>query len=42
MIDGAYKIEVQVLLGKKEGLVVLVTEGDVVYADIDAPIIGKQ
>ncbi len=42
MIDGTYKIAVDVPFGRKEGTVVLRTEGDVVYADIDAPIIGKR
>ena len=42
MIDGTYKIKVDVPFGRKEGTIVLRTEGDVAYADIDAPIIGKQ
>jgi len=42
MIDGTYKIKVDVPFGRKEGTVVLRTEGDVLYADIDAPLIGKQ
>ena len=42
MIDGTYKVYVNVLLGRKEGTVVLRTEGDILYADIDAPVVGKQ
>ena len=42
MIDGTYKIEVDVPFGHKEGTVVLKTQGDVALADIDAPIIGKR
>ena len=42
MIDGTYKIAVDAPLGRKEGTVVLRTEGDVLHADIDAPVIGKQ
>lgn len=41
MIDGTYKIQVKVLLGTKEGTVVLRTEGTTVFADIDAPIVGQ-
>lgn len=41
MIDGAYKLKIDAPLSKG-GLVVLRTEGDVAYADIDAPAIGKQ
>ena len=41
MIDGTYKIEVNLLLGKKEGKIVLRTEGDAVFADIDAPLVGE-
>ena len=42
MIDGTYKIKVDVPFGRKEGTVVLRTEGEVLYADIDAPRLGKQ
>ena len=42
MIDGTYSFEVEVPFGRKTGSVTLRTEGDVAYADIDAPIIGKQ
>ena len=42
MIDGTYNIEFNTPLGRKNGTVVLRTEGDVVFADIDAPIIGKR
>ena len=42
MIDGTYKIQVDVPFGRKEGTVVLRTEGDAVFADIDAPIVGKR
>ena len=42
MIDGTYKIAVDVPFGRKEGTVVLRTEGDTVIADIDAPVIGQQ
>lgn len=42
MIDGKYKFEVGVPFGRKEGTIVLRTEGDAVFADIDAPVIGKN
>lgn len=42
MIDGTYKIEVNVPFGRKEGTIVLRTEGDALFADIDAPVVGKQ
>lgn len=42
MIDGTYKIEVDVPFGRKEGTLTLRSEGNVAYADIDAPIIGKR
>ncbi|MDO4533772.1 MAG: hypothetical protein Q4C36_08635 [Coriobacteriia bacterium] len=42
MIDGTYKIEVDVPFGRKTGTVTLRTEGDTAIADIDAPIVGKQ
>lgn len=42
MIDGTYRIEFDTPLGRKEGTVVLRTDGDVVFADIDAPLLGKQ
>lgn len=41
MIDGAYKLKIDVPLSNG-GSVVLRTEGDATYADIDAPVIGKQ
>ena len=42
MIDGTYKIKVDVLFGPKEGTVVLHTQDGVLTADIDAPVVGKQ
>jgi len=42
MIDGTYKIMVDSPLGRKEGTIVLKAEGDVLYADVDAPVVGKQ
>ena len=42
MIDGTYKIKVQVLFGYKSGKIVLHTEGDKLLADIDVPIIGRH
>ena len=42
MLDGTYKIEVDVLFGRKDGSVSLKTDGDIVYIDIDAPVIGRQ
>lgn len=42
MIDGTYTIQVDTPFGKKPGKVVLRTEGDVVHADIDAPVVGRQ
>ena len=40
MIDGKYKFEVDVPFGRKEGTIVLRTEGDAAFADIDAPVMG--
>ena len=42
MIDGKYTIKVDTPLGKRPGTVILKTQGDVFYADIDAPVVGKQ
>lgn len=42
MIDGTYRVKVDVPFGRKDSTVVLRSEGDVVYADIDAPLIGKK
>lgn len=42
MIDGTYNIRVDVPFGRKDGTIVLRTEGDAVFADIDAPLVGKQ
>ena len=42
MIDGTYKISVDVPFGRKDGTIVLRTEGDTAIGDIDAPIVGKQ
>ena len=42
MIDGTYTITFDVPFGRKTGTVTLRTEGDTVFADIDAPIVGKQ
>ena len=42
MIDGKYSFEVDVPFGRKEGTIVLRTEGDAAFADIDAPVIGKN
>ena len=42
MIDGTYNIKVDVPIGRKNGTVTLRTEGDAVFADIDAPLVGKQ
>ena len=42
MIDGKYRFEVDVPFGRKKGTIVLRTEGDAAFADIDAPVIGKN
>ena len=42
MIDGTYAIEVNTPLGRKPGTVTIRTQGTTAYADIDAPLIGKQ
>ena len=42
MIDGTYKIKVDTPFGRKDGTVILRTEGDAVHADIDAPVVGKR
>lgn len=41
MIDGTYKIKIDVPFGRKDGTVALRTEGNAVFADIDAPIVGE-
>lgn len=41
MIDGTYKIKIDVPFGRKDGTVALRTEGDTVFADINAPIVGE-
>ena len=42
MIDGTYKIQVDVPFGRKEGTIALRTEGDILFAEIDAPVVGKK
>ena len=42
MIDGTYNLTIGTPLGTKSGTASLRTEGNKVYANIDAPIIGKQ
>lgn len=42
MIDGKYKIKVDVLFGPNRGTVVLRTKDDVTIADINAPVVGRQ
>lgn len=42
MLDGTYKIKIDVPFGRKDGTVELSTNGDTVSAEIDAPIVGKQ
>ena len=42
MIDGTYKFDVDVPFGRKQGTIVLRSEGDVAYVDVDAPIVGKR
>ena len=42
MIDGTYRFEIDVPFGRKEGTIVLRTEGNTAFADIDAPVIGKN
>ena len=42
MIDGKYAIKVDTPLGKRPGTVILKTQGNVFYADINAPVVGKQ
>jgi len=42
MIDGNYNIAVSLPGGNKPGSVELRTEGNVVYANIDAPVVGRQ
>ena len=42
MIDGTYTISIDVPFGHKEGTVTLRTEGNTVYADLDAPMVGKR
>ena len=40
MVDGTYTIQVDTPFGSKQGTVTLRSEGDVVYGEIDAPVIG--
>ncbi|MBE6473541.1 MAG: hypothetical protein E7Z99_08255 [Coriobacteriaceae bacterium] len=42
MLGGAYQIEVDTPFGRKPGLVVIRTDGDVGTVEIDAPLVGKQ
>ena len=42
MVDGNYAIYVDTLLGRRPGSVTLRTEGAKTFADINAPVIGKQ
>ena len=42
MIDGTYKLEIELLLSRKECELTLRTEGDTVFAEIDIPLIGKK
>ncbi|MDO4797669.1 MAG: hypothetical protein Q4A01_06590 [Coriobacteriales bacterium] len=42
MIDGNYNIQMDTPLGLKKGTLALRTEGGTVFADIDAPLIGKR
>ena len=42
MLDGTYRIKVDTPLGSKNGTVILRTEGNTVFANVDAPIVGKQ
>ena len=41
MIDGTYKIKIDVPFGRKDGTIALRTEGASLFADIDAPLIGE-
>ncbi len=42
MLDGAYQMAIDTPLGRKPGLVVIRTDGNVGTAEIDAPLVGKQ
>lgn len=42
MIDGTYNIQIDTPLGRKQGKVVMRSEGSKAIADIDAPFVGKQ
>ena len=42
MIDGTYNFDIDTPLGRKPGTLTMRTEGSAVFADIDAPVIGKQ
>ena len=42
MIDGTYTMQINTPFGRKPGTVVMRTQGDAVFADIDAPIVGTQ
>ena len=41
MIDGTYKIKIDLPFGRKDGTITLRTEGNTLFADIDAPLIGE-
>ena len=42
MIDGNYLVRIDTLLIPQMSLATLKTEGDTVYVDIEAPIIGRR
>lgn len=42
MIDGNYMMQIDTLVGTQSSVATLKTEGDTVFVDIDAPVIGRR
>lgn len=42
MIDGTYALEVDTPLGRKSGTIELITKGDELRANLNAPIVGER
>lgn len=42
MIDGNYMMQIDTMVGTQTSVATLKTEGDTVFVDIDAPVIGRR
>ena len=42
MVDGTYKVNIETPLGVKPAAIAIRSQGDKVFGEVDAPIIGKQ